>query len=193
MRSSLLLILNFVMIGAVAQPPAGGARGGGGAQNMNMGRFYGKVVDSKNNKPVDAASVQLVQSKFDTVSKKRARPVISGQSTKANGDFSLENLPVMAQFKLRITAMGYVSLEEPVKFEIKPGSDMSQMMNMVDKDLGNLKLTPDVKSLAEVTVTATKPFMQMGVDRRIFNVDKNMVTVGQTANRTDEKHPRFEC
>jgi hypothetical protein len=37
---------------------------------MNMGRFYGKIVDSKTNKPVDAASGQLVQSKFDTVTKK---------------------------------------------------------------------------------------------------------------------------
>ncbi len=58
---------------------------------------------------------------------------------------------------------------------------MSQMMNMVDKDLGNLKLSPDIKSLAEVTVTATKPFMQMGVDRRIFNVEKSLVSAGQTA------------
>ena len=90
----------------IAQVPAGGARGGQ-SQNMNMGRFYGKVVDSKNNKPIDAVSVQLVQSKFDTVTKKRVDKVISGQLTKANGDFSLENLPIMAQFKLKISAIGY--------------------------------------------------------------------------------------
>ncbi len=179
MKLCLLMFLNFMFMCAMAQPPAGGARGGN--QNMNMGRFYGKVVDSKTNKPVDAASVQLVQSKFDTVSKKRMDVVISGQLTKANGDFSLENLPIMAQFKLRISAIGYSPFEQPVKFDIKPGGDMSQMMNMVDKDLGNLKVNQDIKSLAEVTVTATKPFMQMGVDRRIFNVEKSMVSAGQTA------------
>ncbi len=180
MRFILLLLLNLTLLGAIAQvPSAGGQRGGG--QNMNMGRFYGKVVDAKNNKPVDAASVQLVQSKFDTVSKKRVDQVISGQLTKANGDFSLENLPIMAQFKLKISAIGYVVYEQPIKFEIKPGGDMSQIINQVDKDLGNLKLNPDIKSLAEVTVTATKPFMQMGVDRRIFNVEKSMVSAGQTA------------
>ncbi len=109
MRVFLLLSMNLLLLGAFAQvPSAGGARGGG--QNMNMGRFYGKVVDSKNNKPVDAASVQLIQSKFDTVQKKRVDQVISGQLTKANGDFSLENLPIMAQFKLKISAIGYVAL-----------------------------------------------------------------------------------
>ena len=181
MKFFLLLFLNLLTLGAIAQVPAGGTRGGAQNQNMNMGRFYGKVVDSKNNKPIDAVSVQLVQSKFDTVSKTRVDKVISGQLTKANGDFSLENLPIMAQFKLKISAIGYLPFEEPVKFDIKPGGDMSQMMNMVDKDLGNLKLEPDVKSLETVTVTATKPFMQMGVDRRIFNVEKNLVTAGQTA------------
>jgi len=183
MKFSLLLILNLIMIGAIAQVPSAGGARGGGAQNMNMGRFYGKVVDTKSNKPVDAASVQLVQSKFDTVTKKRVDQVISGQLTKANGDFSLENLPIMASFKLRISAIGYVPFEQAVKFEIKPGGDMSQMMNQVDKDLGNLKIEPDIKSLQEVTVTATKPFMQMGVDRRIFNVEKNMVSAGQTATQ----------
>ena len=173
MKFCLLLLLNLLMLGAFAQVPGGGTRGGAQNQNMNMGRFYGKVVDAKNNRPVDAVSVQLVQSKFDTVSKKRVDKVISGQLTKANGDFSLENLPIMAQFKLKISAIGYLPFEEPVKFDIKPGGDMSQMMNMVDKDLGNLKLEPDVKSLETVTVTATKPFIQMGVDRRIFNVEKN--------------------
>ena len=77
MKFSLLLLMNLMMLGAIAQvPSAGGARGG--SQNMNMGRFYGKIVDSKTNKPVDAASVQLVQSKFDTVTKKRVDQIISG-------------------------------------------------------------------------------------------------------------------
>jgi len=180
MKVFLLLLMNLIWLGAMAQvPSAGGARGG--TQNMNMGRFYGKVVDSKSNKPVDAASVQLVQSKFDTIEKKRVDKVISGQLTRGNGDFNLENLPVMAQFKLRISAIGYAPFEQSIKFDLKPGGDMSQMMNMVDKDLGNLKLSPDIKSMQEITVTGSKPFIQMGVDRRIFNVEKNLVTAGQTA------------
>jgi outer membrane receptor protein involved in Fe transport len=164
----------------LAQPPAG-VRQGGGGQNMNMGRFYGKVVDGQTNKPIDAASVQLVQNKFDTVTKKRVEAVISGQLSSTNGYFSLENLPVMGQFKLRISAIGFKQYEEAVKFEMKPGGDMSQMLNNVDRDLGNIKMSMDAQVLGEVVITGQKPFMQLGVDRRIFNVEKSLVSQGQTA------------
>ena len=178
MRSILTVLLSLMIFPLMAQPPQGRA---GGGQNMNMGRFYGKVVDGNTNKPIDAASVQLIQNKFDTVTKKRVETVLTGQLTSANGNFSLEGLPVMGQFKLRISAIGFVQYEQPVKFEMKPGGDMSQMLNNVDRDLGNIKLNVDAKQMAEITITGSKPFMQMGVDRRIFNVEKSIVSQGQTA------------
>jgi len=162
--------------------PAGAGNRAGGTQNMNMGRFYGRIMDKNTNHGIDAASVQLIQSKFDTVSKKRKDVVISGQLTKGNGDFSLEGLPITAQFKLKISAIGYLPIEQSVKFDISMnGGDFSQMMNKVDKDLGNIKLEVDSKQLEEVKIVGTKPFMQMGVDRRIFNVEKSLVSTGQTA------------
>jgi len=179
MRSFLLMTLILLMNVTRAQPPAGMNRGGG--QGMNMGRFYGKVVDAVNNKPIDAASVQLLQNKMDSVQKKRVDMVIAGQLTAANGDFALEGLPVMGQFKLRISAIGFETFEQPLKFDFRPGGDMSQMMNAIDRDLGNIKLKVDARQLETVTVTGTKPFMQMGVDRKIFNVDRSLVSQGQTA------------
>lgn len=179
MRHLLLVLLTLTTTCLWAQPPAGMNRGGG--QGMNMGRFYGKVVDAKTNKPVEAASIQLIGNKFDSVQKKGVEAVLSGQLTAANGNFALENLPLMGQFKLKITAIGYEQYEQAIKFDVKPGGDMSTMMNAIDKDLGNIKLNIDAKQLETVTVTATKPFMQMGVDRRIFNVEKSLVSQGQTA------------
>jgi hypothetical protein len=79
--------------------------------------FYGKVVDGKTNKGIDGASIELVQSKFDTVTKKRKDVAIKAQLTQSNGDFSLENLPIMGQFKLKISAIGYTPIDLPVKFE----------------------------------------------------------------------------
>ena len=84
---------------------AGGNRGGG--QQMNIGRFYGRIIDKTTNKGIDAASVQLVGNKFDTVTKKRVEAVMGGMLTGRNGDFSLESLPVFGNFKLVITAIGY--------------------------------------------------------------------------------------
>jgi outer membrane receptor protein involved in Fe transport len=179
-KSFLLFLLNLAFFGAMAQIPSMGNRGGG-MQNMNMGRFYGRIIDKTTNKPVDAASVQLIQNRFDTVTKKRKDFVVSGQLTRSNGEFNLEGLPIMGQFKLKVTAIGYLALDQPVKFELSMNGDMSQMMNKVDKDLGDLPLEIDSKQLEEVKVVGTKPFMQMGVDRRIFNVEKSLVSTGQTA------------
>jgi hypothetical protein len=67
---------------------------------------------------------------------------------------------------------------------------MQQMMSMIDKDLGNIKLEEDQATLAGVTVTtAAKPFFEMGVDRKIFNVDKNLVSQGQSATEVMKQIP----
>ncbi len=163
-----------------SQFPAGGGRQGGG-QQMNIGRFYGKVVDSKTNKGMEAVSVQLLQSKFDTVSKKRKDTVIAGMFTPKSGNFSFENLPLFGNYKLTITAIGFKPIEQKVAFEMKMGQgDMSQAMAGVDKDLGNIKVETDAQVLESVTVTGSKPLMQMGIDRKIFNVEKNITSAGGT-------------
>lgn len=176
------LTILFILISATtyAQIPGGGRPGGGG-QQMNMGRFYGKIIDSKTGKPIDAATVTLTQNKFDSVSKTRKDVVVNGQLTKANGEFSLEGLNIMVQYKLKISAIGYKAIEQKVGFTLNMnGGDMSQMLNNIDKDLGNLKLEADVKELGEVVVTGEKPTLQLGIDRKIFNVDKNIVSQGGT-------------
>jgi len=163
-------------------PAAGGNRN---MQNMNMGHFYGKVVDAVGNKPLEAASVQLIQNKLDSISKKRKDIVIAGMLTDKKGEFSLENLPVMASFKLKITAIGFKTFEQKVAFSLnmqptKPG-DFSSMAAGIVKDLGNIRLEIDAQQLQEVTVTNTRPMLTMAIDRKVFNVEKNLTSAGGTA------------
>jgi outer membrane receptor protein involved in Fe transport len=181
-----LFVLSSVLLWqtSYSQMPAGGAGGRGqGGQQMNIGRFYGKVVDGKTNKGMEAVSVQLIQSKFDTVLKKRKDTVLAGMFTPKSGNFSFEGLPLFGNYRLSITAIGYKPIEQKVAFEMKmgQGSDMSQAMAGIDKDLGNIKVEADAQVLASVTVTGTKPLMQMGIDRKIFNVEKNITSAGGTA------------
>ena len=62
------------MFTSFAQPGGnGGNRAAGGGRQMPMGRFYGKVVDSKSGKPIEYASVQLIQNRMDTATKKKKR------------------------------------------------------------------------------------------------------------------------
>ncbi len=168
-----------------AQFPAGGNRGGTAAQGMTMGHFYGKIIDSATNKPIDAASVQLVQNKFDSVTKKKKDVIVSGMLTSKKGEFSLENLSVMVSYKLRISAIGYKTIERKAAFELNmsgaKNGDYSSMISAVDKDLGNIKMEVDAQQLQDVTVASSKGLLTMSVDRKIFNVEKNLTSVGGTA------------
>ena len=84
--------------------------------------------------------------------------------TASKGNFSLENLPIFGNFRLKITAIGYKPYDQKVAFDFKPGQggNMQQMMNNVDKDLGNIKLEMDAQTLEQVTVTSSKPLMHWG-------------------------------
>jgi outer membrane receptor protein involved in Fe transport len=178
------IFLLLLTVSVYAQYP--GAAGRMAGQNMNVGHFYGKIIDSATNKPIEAASIQLLQNKFDSVSKKRKDVIVAGMLTTKKGEFSLENLAVMASYKLVITAIGYKNFEQKAAFVLnmagaKPGGDMSSMLSAVDKDLGNIKLQTDAQQLEVVTVTADKPLLTMGIDRKIFNVEKNLSSIGGTA------------
>lgn len=181
---ALFTLLVLTASGAGAQMPGSG-RGMMGGGNMNLGHFYGKVVETTSGKPLEAASIQLIQNKFDSVSKKRKDVLVGGMLTTKKGEFSLENLPIMGAYKLKITAIGFKSYEQKVNFELNMGGakngDFSSMLSGVDKDLGNIKMEIDAQQLQNVTVTGSKPLLTMGIDRKIFNVEKNLVSVGGTA------------
>ena len=219
MKFKLITVTLFVLVFAGAKAQMGGMRGGGMGMGMQTGRFYGKVVDQKTGKPIDASSIQLITTKFDFATRSKKDSIINGQLTESNGDFSLENVPFMGDYRLKITAIGYVTIEQKVSFltadqqkkmmEVfagmaaapkdstkKPGTsggnimdqlkkvfgdDMSKMMSIADKDLGNLKLEQDSKQLDNVTVVGNKPLMTLAIDRKVFNVEKALTAQGQTA------------
>ena len=182
MKKGILLIATLFCFGfAFAQPPAGagGQRSRGNFGAPVNGHFYGKVVDEKNNKGLNGATVQLISSTKDSAGQTRDFPLATG-FTEANGDFEFENVKVKGRVTLRVTNVGYKDVSQPVTFDA----------GNADKDLGNIKLEQSESTLAGVTVTTSaKPFFEMGVDRKIFNVDKNIVTTGQTATEVMKQIP----
>jgi TonB-dependent Receptor Plug Domain len=185
MRIISIVLASFLMsYVAIAQQPTGGSRPGANGRPQVAGSMYGKLVEANSLKPIEYASVQLIQNKFDTATKKRKDVVIAGMLTKANGEFLLENIPVMGQFKLKVSVVGFKSYEQTVSFDLKPGAndgDMTAMINALNKDLGNIKVDVEEKTLENVTVTSERPGLQLGIDRKVFNVDKNIVSAGGTA------------
>ncbi|MEO8405550.1 MAG: TonB-dependent receptor, partial [Chitinophagaceae bacterium] len=191
MRIILTVFTLFMLTLSTSAQNFGGGGNRGGAQIS--GRLYGKIIETTSGKPVEYASVQLLQNKMDTVTKKRKETVINGMLTTANGEFSMEGVPLFGQYKLKITAIGFKDFIEPVSFDIKMGGggppaaggnnggDMSAMLGAIDKDLGNIKVQLAEQTLGNVTVEASKPGLQLGIDRKVFNVDKNIVSAGGTA------------
>ncbi|MFI5185194.1 MAG: TonB-dependent receptor domain-containing protein [Chitinophagales bacterium] len=182
----------FISTFLFAQMPGGGQGNRSGMAQQLTGGFYGKILDSITNKPIDAASVQLVQNKYDTVTKKRKEIIINGMLTKNNGQFDIEGVPLMGQYKLRISAIGFKTFEKNVSLvdmsafrkngaNNNGNQDMTSLLGNFDKDLGNIKLEIDQKVLGNVTVTGSKPLVQLGIDRKIYNVEKDLSSVGGTA------------
>src|SRR6476659_1663311 len=163
----------------------------GGKAMPNLGRVYGKLVDSTG-KSIGDASVMLLQNKFDSTLKKNKEVLLKGMITQANGDFNFEELPIFRPLKLKISALGHKAIEQTVTIQPKmdanapkPSSnqmpDFSAMASAFEKDLGKITMKADLKELGNVTVTSTNGKLRMDIDKKVFNVDQNIVTAGGTA------------
>jgi len=188
-----LLLITAVLISTTtlfAQSP--GAPGGANRQMPAIGHIYGKVVDSVG-KPLADASVILLQNKFDSVTKKQKQLLFKGTTTQANGEFDFGELPFFG-ITMKISAIGYKPYEQKISFQPKapstsapgnsqanPMQQMGGMMSALDKDLGNIQLVTDVNTLQSVTVTTSAAGLKMDIDKKVFNVEKNIASAGGTA------------
>jgi outer membrane receptor protein involved in Fe transport len=199
MRRILVTFSIIISIGLMAQRPGvrpAGAGRAGGAQNSIAGHIYGKIVDSKTNKGMDGVSLQFIGNRTDTATQKASPVTLKATITQPNGDFSLDNIPTIGDYTLRISAIGYKTIEKKISSGPRPAQagaqgegGRDQMMGMIDRDLGNIRLEQDAANLGNVTVTATRQMFEMGVDRKIFNVDKNLTSQGQTATEVMKSIP----
>jgi len=191
------IILSFAFTGiSFAQMPFGkGAPQG----KMNIGRFYGKLINDKTGKPVATATVMLMRSETDAKTGKKKPVIVKGTNSSDNGEFSLDEIPVLGTYKLTVTIIGYKPYEKEIYFDLSALAklkgmspdkvDISQGMpanagtalNALDKDLGDIKLTEDETQLEGVTVTAKMPAFRLEGEKKIFNVENNIVSQGGTA------------
>ncbi len=191
-----LIILVTILWSAVQSHAQFSGQAGKGQTPPSIGHFYGKIVSDSLDKPLEGVSIVLLNAKYDTVTKKKKDVLVKGLTTKSNGEFSFDELPMFGSYKLKISAVGYKNIEKPVSFQMnmgggasaRPGGDpsqamaqMSNMLNGIDRDLGNIKMSIDAKQLAVVTVTASKPTLKLDIDKKVYNVEKDIVNAGGTA------------
>ena len=175
----LLIAISIFSINLFAQMPQGTPAGMQAPKNI--GRVYGKLLD-ENDKPLSGASVLLMENRMDTATKKMKQVLLKGVITENNGDFNFDELPVMGRLQLKISSTGYKLVDQDVSFMSKPakGAPAPSGMPSFSKDLGNIKMTVDTKQLQGVTVAVSSPSVRLSGDKKIFNVEKNIMSVGGT-------------
>ena len=127
---------------------------------QNIGSITGKLVDNQS-KPVSYATVTLLR--IDS-------SIVNGDLTKDDGSFSISPTGI-GNFRLRIESIGVAT--KIINVEVTADKP--------DKNLGNIKLSQSEKTLNEVSVIGEKPIVELKVDKKVFNVEKNTTTAGGSA------------
>ncbi|MGX5816651.1 TonB-dependent receptor domain-containing protein [Chitinophaga lutea] len=128
-------------------------------QGEGQAEIMGKLLDEQTGKPVEYASVALLSPKDSSV--------VTGMLSRGNGDFDFRGIKP-GNYILKIFFIGYETHFHAVS--VKKSTDV-----------GNIKIKTTARALNTVEVVGERPAFQMQIDKRVFNVDKNLSSVGGTA------------
>src|ERR1035437_5944833 len=129
---------------------------------QNTGRVYGTILDSVSNKPIEFATVTLLNVADSSIA--------GGNVTDDKGTFAIEGVP-FGQFQLAITFIGYRTTKSDA-------FNISSQNNSINR--GKIKIGSSSKTIKTFVVNGEKSDYTGGLDKRVYNVDKNIVNAGGT-------------
>jgi hypothetical protein len=121
----------------------------------------GNVIDSVTKKPLEFAAVSIMI----------GDSIIGGTITDIDGDFEIINLDANV-YRLKIEFIGY---------RCKMLDSVVLSTDAFMKNIGRIMLAEDIKLQGEVVVSAEKSLMQLGLDKRVFNVEKSSLADAENA------------
>jgi outer membrane receptor protein involved in Fe transport len=133
------------------------------AQAHTDGTVTGIVADSLSRAPLENASVVL-RSRSDSTR-------IVGVATGKDGAFTFDHVP-WGTYVVECSLIGHVSFRSPV-FQL---SEASPSMN-----LGKIFLKGSALLLDEVVISSEKSLFNHAIDRRVYNVDHDLMAKSSTA------------
>jgi len=119
----------------------------------------GKVIDSETKQPLEYATIVI---------KSLDNKIITGGITDANGEFDIQ-----------ISKGTYHISIEFISFKTKTFTNYEINGNT---DLGTISLEIDAETLNEVEIIAEKSTVEIRLDKKIYNVGKDMTVKGGTAS-----------
>ncbi len=145
-----------------------------GAQENNLGTIRGSVIDDSTKSPVEFVNVVL-RIKDDST-------IVTGKVTNQTGKFDFTNVPA-GQYFITFSMVGYKEKKTPV-FLIDP---QHQHLN-----LGKVRLVATAVSLGEVQVTAEKALYNATIDRKVYNVDQDLMSKAGSASELLQNVPSVQ-
>jgi len=133
------------------------------AQQQSKGSYSGRLVTTKTNVIIPYSKVILLNSNDSTL--------VTGGLSNELGEFNITKLS-SGNYIVKITAFGFHTLFIPNLLI----SDKNKTINA-----GSIELSEDVELLNIVEVTAEESEIQTAIDKKIFNVEKQITATGGTA------------
>lgn len=128
------------------------------AQSSKKISITGTIVDKITNAPLEYATAILLKS----------NTIITGVSTNDKGEFNLS--ASRGSYTVRLEFIGYKSIELPIKNYVK------------NQQLGNIKLDEESSQLDEIEILAEKSTVEYKLDKKVFNVGKDLISKGGSVN-----------
>lgn len=125
------------------------------------GKITGKVIDKQSSSPLEYATISL----FTTDS-----ALITGAITNFDGTFSIDANP--GNYYVEVQFISY-------KKQVIRDIEVSNRNRNVS--LGTIELAMELTSLEEVTVIGERSEMVINLDKKVFNVGKDLSNTGKTA------------
>jgi outer membrane receptor protein involved in Fe transport len=145
-----------------------------GAQENNLGTIRGVVIDDSTASPVEFANVCLRMKNDSTI--------VAGKATDQTGKFNFAEIPA-GEYFITFNQIGYKAKKTPV-FRIDP---QHRHLN-----LGKVRLIANMMSLEEVLVTTEKSLYNATIDRKVYNVDQDLMSKAGTASELLQNVPSVQ-
>ena len=123
-------------------------------------KIQGKVLEEGTNIPLEYATITLKSTEDNKV--------VTGGITDTEGKFTVEVSP--GTYNIYVEYISYVTKEYLNK-------TLSESI-----DLGTVSLALDVASLDEVTIVAEKTTVEIKLDKKVYNIGKDLTTAGGTVS-----------
>jgi ferric enterobactin receptor len=134
-------------------------------------KVTGRVIDSLSHQPIQYASVSITK-------QKDPKPAGGGMTT-AKGGFTLDAL-TPGIYTLTVDLIGYASqIVGPITLDNK-----KPLLS-----LGDIAVSKKASEMQAVTVTATRGLVENKIDRMVYNVEKDITSLGGMATDVLKKVP----